>query len=149
MREAPATIRFPRDEQYLLDRSIPEPNTGCWLWLGALTPDGYASIMLLPFVRGHALACFLSHGEAPEGSEVDHVCRVRSCVNPKHVRYATHADNNRYALHVNLLKTHCLRGHPLTGENLRLTKKPTRAGFARVCKTCERDRRQSKRKRAC
>jgi len=148
MRRAPTSIRKPRDEAYLLERSIPEPNTGCWLWLGALTKDGYAVIRMLPFVRAHSLACFLKHGAAPAGTEVDHACRMRCCVNPDHVRYRTHAENTRYSPHPNAQKTHCLNGHPLSGDNVRFTKKRTRAGYARTCKECERQRHRERKRNA-
>ena len=135
-RVAPANPRLPRDDSYLLARAIPEPNSGCWLWLGAITPDGYSSIMLRPFVRGHALACFIQHGPQPEGMEVDHICKVRSCVNPAHTRYLTHFENIQASVGVGR-KTHCKNGHPLEGDNIRIAKRRTTRGFSRVCITCE------------
>lgn len=84
-----------------LDRlSTPEPNTGCILWLGAATPDGYGKFGLGPvngapkFVAyAHRVAFELEHGPIPEGHETDHTCRVRGCINALHMQAVTHREN--------------------------------------------------------
>ena len=142
----PAAVKF--NEKYLIDRSIPEPNTGCWLWLGSVSQDGYSQVGKPPW-SGHRIAFEVKHGPVPEGMEVDHICRVRCCVNPDHMQPLTHYDNlikSYRKVSPNSLKTHCPKGHPLDGENLRLKKTSTRLGVSRQCKACERDRYQAKRK---
>ena len=77
-------------------RSIPEPNSGCWLWLGA-TKHGYPFLWRGP--RGerrhifvHRQVCEEKHG--PLGPLIArHTCDVPLCVNPDHVIPGTHADN--------------------------------------------------------
>jgi len=77
--------------RYLEERSIPEPNTGCRLWLGACTKAGYANSGR---GYGHHLAYEVKTGSAPgPGVVVRHKCDVRCCVNPDHVLGGTTADN--------------------------------------------------------
>jgi len=125
------------DLEYLLKRSVPEPNTGCWLWLLGVSRDGYAQVGKAPW-SGHAIASDLRLGPLPSGMERDHICRQRSCVNPDHIQYITDAENIARAdytvNHRNKRKTHCKRGHELSGDNLYLHKRA--AGFSRECKTC-------------
>lgn len=80
------TINDPRIE--------PEPNTGCWLWARALRPDGYARTtqQIADGRKGvyvHRAAWETVNGPIPVGMMVDHICRVRSCCNPDHLRVVT------------------------------------------------------------
>ena len=60
-------------------------------------------------------------GPIPEGLELDHLCRVRHCVNPAHLEPVTTRENvlrsrgNPFT--VNALKTHCVNGHPFDEAN--------------------------------
>jgi HNH endonuclease len=63
----------------------------CLIWPFALTPKGYPDT-----AKGHAhrVVCERTHGPAPEGKpEATHRCGVRACVNPHHLRWASHAEN--------------------------------------------------------
>ena len=53
----------------------------------------------------------------PDGLTIDHLCRVRHCVNPAHLEVVTLAENIRRAPHYNSRKTHCKRGHEFTPTN--------------------------------
>ena len=137
--------RVARDVEYLMARSIPEPNSGCWLWLGRLDERGYVQINLSPFIRAHHLACFLKHGKRPEGKEVDHICRVTSCVNPDHMRYLTPAENKARRIGV-WSRRFCAKGHPFSGDNVAIgvrTDHPDRV--RRYCRTCQREKDRVKR----
>lgn len=116
---------------------MPEPNTGCHLWLGALNQKGYGRFShgRLGVRPAHQVALDLIGRHRPAGLEVDHLCRVRCCVNPDHLEYVTHR--------VNLLRgetiaarsasrTCCPRGHPYEGHNLIV-----REG-KRECRECQR-----------
>lgn len=99
-----------------------DPVTGCWLWLGSLQGGGYGQVWY-PQARRlelvHRLAFRLAGGMIPDGMELDHLCRVRRCFNPEHLRVVTRLENLRApgSLH-NSQKTHCPQGHPYGGANL-------------------------------
>lgn len=125
--------------------SIPEPNTGCWLWLGHVAKNGYGRMTVghdldegAKTSSAHKVSYEYFVGPVPEGKILDHICRIRCCVNPEHLEPVTHQINVRRGMlsETNKLRfsrqTHCKKGHLLSGENLRLTK----IGF-RLCRICQ------------
>jgi len=66
----------------------------CWEWKGCRNEKGYGKFGLKgKIVRVHRLACWLRHGPPPEGKPtVDHLCKNTSCVNPDHLRWASHKE---------------------------------------------------------
>src|SRR5271157_775349 len=74
--------------------SVPEPNTGCWLWTGALGRNGYGTTSFDGLKLSAHRASLMAHGrEAPSDKVVLHKCDTKSCVNPDHLSIGTHADN--------------------------------------------------------
>jgi HNH endonuclease len=114
--------------------------SGCWEWQGYRTQDGYGQ-----FWDGEAQA--LTHrwsyehhvGPIPNTLVIDHLCRNPPCVNPTHLECVPMKTNTErgYLYHVFAAKaaaqTHCKRGHPLSGENLRIDCRGDRA-----CRACQR-----------
>lgn len=98
-----------------------DAKTGCWLWTGSKTPDGYAHFMVFTsdgkkrIDRAHQFAYRTFKGPIPPGLELDHKCSVRSCVNPDHLEAVDHLENCRRGKHVR--KTKCNYGHERTPGN--------------------------------
>lgn len=107
--------------------------SGCWEWNGAPNSGGYgrATIAARTRTRAHRAVYELLVAPIPEGLHLDHLCRVRMCVNPAHLEPVTHAENNRRAARV---ITHCPSGHPYDDEN---TYVRGETGH-RQCRTCNR-----------
>src|SRR5258706_12171013 len=90
-RMAPAAMSEVRIEPGRVDRFGPipahRPELGpCWLWLGPVSPYGYAQVSFRGVkFQAHRVVYWLAVGPIPPGQEVDHLCRVRRCVNPKHL----------------------------------------------------------------
>jgi hypothetical protein len=77
-------------------RAIPEPNSGCLLWLDAINQDGYGSVGIEGTKRttsAHRRTWFALNGPIPAGKCVCHKCDVRSCISPQHLFLDTHAGN--------------------------------------------------------
>ena len=88
----------------------------CWLWTGGRGKEGYASFRSDGRdMYGHQFSFMLHTGAwCPEGLELDHVCRVRHCVNPAHLEPVTHHEN---LLRGSVKKKYCHRGHVLADPN--------------------------------
>ena len=126
-RPAPATERF----WVKVDKSA-----GCWLFQGADNGYGYG------YFRGAEGKAILAHrfswqelvGPIPAGLTLDHLCRVRRCVNPAHLEPVTNRENilrGTAPTAINATKSHCPLGHPYSGTNLR-----TRKTGGRYCAAC-------------
>lgn len=114
----------------------PVTESGCWIWMGT-TRHGYGLFWLHGKNRyAHIISHLLFSGPIPDGLHIDHLCRVRCCVNPFHLEPVTIKTNlirgDGWAGR-NARKINCPKGHPLSGENLVMRK------GSRVCRQCERD----------
>ena len=74
--------------------SMPEPNSGCRLWLGATTGGGYPIIRVAgKNVYAHRVAYELRHGPIGGGLQAMHSCDTPSCIEPDHLVAGTHREN--------------------------------------------------------
>lgn len=107
----------------------------CWLWLGNINSNGYGVI-------GYQKKDYLAHrvmfasilGQIPARLTLDHLCRVRNCVNPEHLEPVSHKENclrGDGPTARNARKTHCKYGHPFSGANLLKYR-----AHERKCRTC-------------
>lgn len=126
------------------EKYIPEPMSGCWLWIASELGNGYGQFRMGVEVLAHRVSYRLFKGEIPPGEVVRHTCDTPSCVNPDHLELGTYRDNNqdrdRRGRNFQSRKTECLNGHPFSEENTR-----TRGGH-RWCRRCDADRRLRYRK---
>lgn len=125
--------------EYIRARIIEEDrgyDTPCWVWqrnvmsagYGQGTPPGFAKNLLM-----HRVSYELHVGPIPDGLHIDHLCRVKTCVNPAHLEPVTCAENVRRALGTT---THCLHGHALTPENIVFETKKKGGRLLRKCRAC-------------
>jgi hypothetical protein len=117
-------------------------SSGCWEWQAYRDPNGYGQ-----FFDGETNV--LTHrwsyehhvGPIPDDLVIDHLCRNPPCVNPAHLECVPMKTNTERGFLYQVfaakaaVKTHCKRGHPLSGDNLRID---TRGD--RCCKTCQREK---------
>lgn len=118
----------------------------CWLWVGSTNHLGYGQIWLVgekSLEMAHRVSLTLAGVEIPKGYDVDHLCRVRNCVNPAHLEPVTHAENMDRApwtaIEFQASKTHCKHGHEFTPENT-YEKPNSSGGISRECRACQRAR---------
>ena len=66
----------------------------CWLWTAYRLPSGYGQFGLNgKMVYAHRWSYEQVHGPIPKGMHIDHLCRVKHCVNPDHLEVVTCREN--------------------------------------------------------
>lgn len=110
---------------------VRDPVFGCEIAQGRKDRDGYA---FYGKSRAHRVAWEAEHGPIPEGMEIEHTCRRRSCVAVHHLELVTRSENElRKNWAYRSRRTHCARGHSLN-VNAIITPE-----FGRVCRQCNRE----------
>lgn len=146
----------PRLPERFWAKVMADLEAGCWVWTASGDGKGYGKIWSSQAGRllyAHRVAYEALIGPVPDGLSLDHRlhngdqprCVGRACCNPEHLEPVTHAVNvargrlgeaSRRRL---LAKTHCKRGHPLSGDNVYLT----RGDGRRQCRACRRERQRN------
>jgi hypothetical protein len=126
----------------LLERITKLPDGGCWEWSGTRNAAGYGCLWVGGrYQMAHRLSWELHRSPIAAGLHIDHLCRNTCCVNPDHLEPVTPGENVRRSPTappaVNARKTLCVRGHPLTPDNL--DSHSLKHG-RRACKECMRAR---------
>lgn len=110
----------------------------CWIWTAGKTSGGYGTFCTKEGkykpIGAHRFSYELANGKIPKGFDIDHLCRVRECVNPKHLEAVTRRENLIRGFGfaaANAKKTRCIRGHAFNEKNTLIRKNGTRR--CRVC----------------
>lgn len=115
----------------------------CWLWTASIAGKGYGQIYAgtvdgrLRKAVAHRWAYEALIGPVPDGLVLDHLCRVRLCVNPWHLEPVPNRENllrGDTIIAANASRTHCPAGHPYDNGNTHFD----RAG-SRHCRPCGRE----------
>lgn len=130
----------------LIDRfkdSARRTDTGCLLVGNNPNQYGSATMPDGTITGAHRVAYVRANGAIPDGMVIDHLCNTPACINPDHLAATSQRVNvlrsERTLAGRNARKTHCIHGHPLSGDNLYEHR------GKRSCRTC---RRESDRRRA-
>jgi hypothetical protein len=109
-------------DRLLAKVAMPSTFGACWPWVGTISPYGYGQTRLGSRRDGtqrklgaHRAVYEFAVGPIPDGLQLDHLCRVRHCVNPLHlepVEKRVNGERGESFAAVNARKTHCPRGHP-------------------------------------
>lgn len=110
----------------------------CWIWTACRVGVGHYGLFWggseVGKIYAHRYAYQQFVGPIPEGFVVDHLCRVRWCVNPDHLEPVTPQENLRRMGELAKAKTHCKRGHLFSADNI----KSRAGGRWRACRECDR-----------
>ncbi len=111
--------------------------TNCTVWIGATNGKGYGLVSVGggQIALAHRVAYEAEYGPIPEGHVIDHLCRVRNCVNPMHLQPVTIAENNRRGRAAKALAVDdiCINGHALTDRSA-LYVRPNGSTECRECR---------------
>ena len=130
---------------------IPEPNSGCWLWLGATIKSDAAEYGVMGRSAtkrrqlggsndlAHRVSYVLHKGEISAGCQIDHTCENTLCVNPEHLQELVSADHIRLT-HFRRYGNQCRHGHEYTPQNTWIEK-----NGIRHCKKCHAEREAQRR----
>jgi len=112
----------------------------CWLWM-ACTLRGYGQYSFGgKNYRSHRLSWEEVNGPIQKGLQIDHLCRVRNCVNPKHLDVVTNKEN-----HFRARREKCKWGHPFSTGNTYHYPIKKNGVSSRKCRTCHREQEKIRR----
>lgn len=131
-----------RPPRPVLDRlmaRVTKAADGCWEYARDGRADNDYRQISIGNVNGRSVLRYAHRvsyehlvGPVPDGMQLDHLCRNRTCVNPEHLEPVTAAENRRRAA---VLITACPQGHPYDEDNTGIANTGQR-----YCRTCNRSR---------
>lgn len=131
-------MRDTQTGRFLPDSGLPwgkvEKTDGCWLWKGLRDPRGYGRYA---HDLAHRVFYRALYGAIPPALSIDHLCRVKNCVNPEHMEIVSLEENTRRAN----TKDVCVRGHVLDSDSTYQWR------GIRQCRPCNRERASAYRER--
>lgn len=105
---------------------------GCWLWTGAANGNGYGAFRLDGRnVPVHRMAWELLRGPIAPGQVIDHLCRVKLCVNPLHLEPVPAAVNVRRGIRTKLTPEQVAQILRAKAAGMRLRDLASRYGISR------------------
>ncbi len=132
----------PANERFLEKVSVDK--SGCWPWTGYIDQKGYGvfGVSSREIYKAHRYSYWLHVGDVPKGKQLDHLCRVRHCVNPSHLEPVTNRENVIRGNAARPKQAACKKGHAFTDTNTYVY--PKRG--TRHCKECQRKRSAARQK---
>jgi hypothetical protein len=129
--------------------------SGCWLWTGAINRHGYGNVGINGRTwSAHRAAYVAFVGPIPVGLQLDHLCRVRRCINPTHLEPVTSRENTLRGDTIaasEARRTRCPYGHEYTEENTRwcVIRRYAngREQWGRRCRACLREQDRARKRR--
>ncbi len=131
----------PAEDARFKSKLSPPNHSGCVIWNGTIGSNGYGYFWLRRKSQcAHRVAVMLSGRDIPDRQHIDHLCRTPACVNPDHLEVVTPRENHLRGVGIgalNVIKTHCPKGHALEAGNLDAYAMKNRR---RACQECMRER---------
>lgn len=112
---------------------------GCFIWKRNIDGKGYGNFSYKgKRILAHRFSFRAFKSKIPKDLVVDHMCKNKLCVNPKHLRLLTRVKNVMIGKGIpalNAKKSKCKNGHNFSGKNL-LIRKNMNGNKKRKCRIC-------------
>jgi len=132
------TLTGEQRNAFLDANSIPEPNSGCYIWEGLLDSKGYGRSIGRKLA--HRIVYEREFGAIPKGMDLHHKCRLRCCVNTAHMEVLTRSEHKLIHAGNDNSKYTCKRGHDQRVHGSKIL--TADRGLRIMCNACRVERRK-------